>query len=91
MPNSDFLGKGLGLIYPPDFLYDFFNISHVIYITWPNLIVWLSLFVELFSNRCIVFAYFPGRDVTNFETNLSFLIKPFSHMIEKLRTKTEIS
>ena len=23
MPNFDFLGKGLGLIYPPDFLYDF--------------------------------------------------------------------
>ena len=33
---------------------------------------------------CIVIAYCDGR---NFETNLSFLIKPLSCMIKKVRTK----
>ena len=34
---------------------------------------------------------FLGSDVINFEINLSFLIKSFSHMAEKVRTRIWIS
>ena len=37
----------------------------------------------MLSNMCIVIVYFSGCNVIKFEINLSFLIKPFSHMTKK--------
>ena len=36
---------------------------------------------------CIVIACFPVYDVKDFEVILSFLIKPFSYMTKKIKTK----
>ena len=36
---------------------------------------------------CTVIVCFPGFHVTNFESNLSLLIKPFSHMTKKVKIK----
>ena len=41
----------------------------------------------MLGNMGIVIVCFPGWDVIKFEINLSFLIKPFSHMTKKVRTK----
>ena len=47
--------KGLGLVSPPHFMYDFskkmFLILHSI--NWPSFIVWLSLLLEIWGNMCI--------------------------------------
>ena len=39
---------------------------------------------------CIAIVCFPGCDVINFQSKLSFLIKPFPHMTEKLRQKLKL-
>ena len=43
IPNFDFLGKGLGIVSPPHFLYDFSTkVFLMLYsIHWQNLIFWL--------------------------------------------------
>ena len=55
MLNFNFSEKGLGLVSPPHFMYDFsrkmFLMLHSI--NWPNFIVWLSLLLEILSNICI--------------------------------------
>ena len=52
-------------------------------INLPNFIVWAML-----GNMCTVIVCFPGYDVINFEITLSLLIKPFSHVTKRVRTKT---
>ena len=56
-------------------------------INLSNFIVLLPLLLESLSIMCIVIIYFPVCGVTNIEINLRFLIKPFSYMAEKVRTK----
>ena len=89
MLNFDFLEKGLGIVSPPQFVYDFSRkIFLMLYsITWPNFIAWLPLLLEILVNMCIANLCQPGCDVTEFEINLIFLIKPFSYMTKKLRQK----
>ena len=79
MLNFDFLEKGLGIVYPHHFVYDFLRkIFLMLYsINWPNFIVWLPLLLETFDNMCFAIICFPSSDVISYETNLIFLIKPF--------------
>ena len=55
MLNFDFLEKGLGIVSPPHFVYDFsrkmFFMSYSI--NGPNFIVWLPLLFEKLDNMCI--------------------------------------
>ena len=52
-------------------------------INWPNLIVWLSLPLEILYNVCIAIIYCPVCDVKTLEINRSFLIKPFFCITKK--------
>ena len=89
MLNICFSEKGLGLVSPPHFVYDFsgkmFLMLHSINL--PNFIVWLPLLLEILDNICITIVYWPGCEVIKFEINLIFLIKPFCYMTKKSRQK----
>ena len=47
---------------------------------------WL-FFVRYWSNMCTTIVCSTGRDVTNFEINLTFLIKSFFLHDQKVKTK----
>ena len=49
--------------------------------------VWLPLFLDILGQICVIIISFPTDDAINFEINLSFLIKLFSYMNKKDRTK----
>ena len=88
MHNFDFLEKGLGL--PSHYiLYMIFQEKyfHVYSINRQNFTVSLPLLLETLGNMCII--YFPVCDFTNFEINLSFLIKSFSYVTKKVRAKIQ--
>ena len=55
MLSFNFPGKGLGLVSPSDFVYDFpRKIFLMLYsISGPNFIVWFSLLLEILGNMCI--------------------------------------
>ena len=59
-----FFKKGLGLVSPPHFAYDFSRkISLFLYcINWPNLIIWLPLRLEILDNMFIEIVRFLGSD-----------------------------
>ena len=65
MLNFEFSRKGLGLVSPSHFVNDFSRkIFLILYsINWPTFIVWLSLFLEISGNMCIVIACWPVCDV----------------------------
>ena len=73
MLNFDFLEKGLGIVSPLYFVYDFsrkrFLLLHSI--NWLNFTVWLPFLLEILGNICIAIICFLGCDVKNFEINLS--------------------
>ena len=48
----------------------------------------LPLLLEILGNVCITIACYPGCDVMDFETNLIFLIEPFSLHAQKVMTIT---
>ena len=56
-------------------------------INWPNSFVSLP---EILGNMSIVIVCFPVYDVINFEINPSFIMKPFSYIIKKVRTKIPV-
>ena len=57
MLNFDFLDKGLGIVSPVYFLYDFSTKIFLLYsINWPNFIAWLPLLLEILGNMCIAIA-----------------------------------
>ena len=89
MLNFDFSEKGLGLVSPTHFVYDFSRkLFPTLYsINWPNFIVWLLLLLEILGNMCIGIVCFPGCNVMKFETKLIFLIKPFFYMNKKSALK----
>ena len=81
MLNFNFLEKGLGLVSPPYFVYDFSRKMFLVlyFINWP------SLLFELLGNMCITIVSWPGYDVINFEVNLIVLIKLFYYVTKKSR------
>ena len=55
MLNFDFLEKGLGIVSPPNFVYDF---SRKMFLklysnNCPVVIVWLSLLLQILVNMCV--------------------------------------
>ena len=55
MLNFDFLEKGLGIVSPPHFVYDF---SRKMFLklysnNCPVVIVWLSLLLQILVNMCV--------------------------------------
>ena len=89
MLKFDYLDKGLGIVSPAHFVYDFLTkMFFMLYSTnWPNFIAYLLLLFEILGNICIAIVYYPSCDVMNFEINIVFLIKPFCLMIKKSRQK----
>ena len=89
MLNFNFSEKGLGLFFPPHFLYDFsrkiFLMLHSINL--PNFIVWLPLLLKILDNMCITIIYWPSCDVIKFEINSIFYIKQFCYMTKRSRKK----
>ena len=89
MLNFDFSQKGLELVSPSHFMYDFsrkiFLMLHSI--NWPNFIAWLPSLLEIFGSMCVAIVCFPGCEVINFEITLIFLIKPFFYLAKKSRQK----
>ena len=87
--NFKFLEKGVGLVSPSYFVYDFsrkmFLMLHCI--NWPNSIVWLPLLLKVLDNMCITIVCLPGCDVIKFEINLIFLIMSLCYMTKKSRQK----
>ena len=55
MLNLDFLDKGLGIVSPVHFVYDFSkkNFLMLYSINWSNLIVWLALLLEILGTMYI--------------------------------------
>ena len=89
MLNFNFSEKGLGLVSPQHFVYDFSRKVFVVLhsINRPKFIVRLSLLLKILGNMCITIVYQPGCNVIKFEVNLIFLIKPFQYMTKKSRQK----
>ena len=56
MHNFDFLEKGLGIVSPPYFVYDFSKIFVMLYsvVNWSYFIVWLDLVLKISVNMCII-------------------------------------
>ena len=90
MLNFDFLDKGLGIVSPAHFVYDFstemFLMLYSINLT--NFIASLPLLLEILGNMYIAIVCYPGCDVINFEINLIFLIEPFFLLDQKVMTRT---
>ena len=59
MVNFAFLHKGLGIISPANFVYDFSTkMFHMLCsINWPNFIIWLSLVLEILGT-CVLQLFF---------------------------------
>ena len=89
--NFDFPDKGLGLVYPPYFVYDFSRIMFLMLYSsnWSNSIVWLLLLLEILDNvitmyyNCLLTRLWRLK----LEINLIFQIKPFCYMTKKSRQK----
>ena len=80
-----FFKKGLGIISPPHFVYDFSEkMFPLLYsIKWPNFIVRFPLLLEILGNICIVIICYQVCDVIYFEIDHSFLITRFSYMTKR--------
>ena len=72
--NFECSEKGLRLVSPPHFVYDFSRkIFLMFYVTnWPNFIVWLTILFKIIRNMCIVIVCEPGCDVINLKLTSSF-------------------
>ena len=55
MLNFVFLDKGLGIVSPAHFVYDFSTKMFLMLysINWPNFIAWLPLLFDILANMCI--------------------------------------
>ena len=85
--------NSLEIIPLPHFLHDFVRKIFLTLqsINWLHFTVWSPLLLEILGNVVIVVTCYLGFDVINIVINLSFLIKPFYHMTQKMRTKIWIS
>ena len=79
MLNFDFLGKGLGIVSPAHFVYNFSKKMFLMLysINWPNVIPWSALLLKILGNMFIAIVCYPGCDVMDLKINLIFLIEPF--------------
>ena len=93
MLNFEFLDKGLRIVSPAYFVYDFLTKVFLVLcsINWLNVIVWLPLLLEILGDICITIVCKPVCDVINFKINLIFLIKLFFYMTKNVKAKAEIS
>ena len=59
MLNFEFLDKGLGIVSPAHFVYDFSTKMFLMLysINLPNFIAWLPLLLEILDNMCITIVY----------------------------------
>ena len=73
MLNFEFLEKGLGLVTPPYYIYDFLTKWFPCYILLTDQIS-LSDSLEIVDNICVVIISFSVDDVVSFEINLFFKI-----------------
>ena len=80
MLNFDVLEKGVRVMFFNDILWIIFWKKKFCYIYRPNFIVWLLLLIEILGKMCVVIIRFPLYGITNFEINLSFLIKLLFYM-----------
>ena len=90
MLNFDFLDKGLRIVSPAHFVYDFSTKMFLMLysMNYPNFIAWLPLLLEILSNMCIAIVCYPDCDVMDFEINLIFLFELFFLHDQKVMTKT---
>ena len=70
MFNFNFLEKGLGIVSPSHFEYDFSG--KICSINWPNFIAWLPLLLQILGKVCIASVRFPACNVVSFEINFVF-------------------
>ena len=93
MFNFDFLDKGLGIVSPAHFVYEFSTKMFLMLysINLPNFIAWLPLLLDILGNICIAIVFKPGCDVMDFEINFTFLIEPFFLHDQKVMTKIKVS
>ena len=75
MHNFDFLEKGLGIVSPTHFEYDFSRKMFLMLL--PDCLI------EILANMCLVIVCFPGCDVVNCEIDIIFLIQLFFYMTKK--------
>ena len=82
--------RGLGTSLPAAFFHDFWrNLFPVLNsINRQNFTVWLSLFLKILGNMCIVILCQPGCDV-KFKLNFYFQSRRFFCMTKKSRQKLE--
>ena len=80
MFNFDFLVKGLEIVSPPHFMYDFSRKMFLMLysIDWPNLISWLSLLLEILINMCIAIVSSPVVTSWTLKVNRSCRSSRFS-------------
>ena len=83
------LKKGLGVVSPPHFPYDFQEkyFSSYDLLTKQILLSDCLYFIEIFRKTCAAIFRYQFCDVINFEIYLSFLTKPFSSMSKSSEQK----
>ena len=76
-PSFDFLEKGLGIVFPPYYVYYFSRkmLLMLFCLNWPNFMVGLPSALGIMDSMCTVIVCFQGCDVINLKINLIFLIK----------------
>ena len=88
MLNFNFLRKGLGIVSQQILCMIFQKMLLMLYsINWPNVIIWLSLLLEILSNMWIAIDCWPGCDIIDFEISPIFITKPFLYITKKSRQK----
>ena len=89
MLNFNFPEKGLGLVSPPHFVYDFSRkmFLKLYSISWPNFIVGLPLLLEILGNMRITIVCWPGCDVIKFKINFYLSNKVVLLYDQKVKTK----
>ena len=90
MLNVGLLVKGLEIVFPPHFVYDFSRKMFSCYILLTERFLLPDLLPEILGNMCTAIVCFPGCNVINFEIDLIFLIKPFFYMTKMLRLELNI-
>ena len=65
----DFLDKGLRIVSPAHFVYDFSTKMFLMLLTKFHCLV--ALLLEILGNMCIAIVFEPGCDVIDFEPDLS--------------------
>ena len=84
LPHINLFWKKISL---PHILHDLWREKFFTLLNEPNFFVWLPLLLEISGNTCIAIIRFPFDDAINSETNLNFVIKPFSSMTKTIKTK----